>query len=371
MKVGYYLPNKPLVYQTPSGDRTISEQLIAAFSIKGHKCREMSSFRSRWFWLDGRKLLQLPVASVYALKNFRDFRPDMWLTYHSYYKSPDVLGWWISQYVGNIKFVMFQTMYSTKRKKRAKTKLGYLLNTIALKKADMIFLNNYCDINDLLRIVPKEKVMYIPPGIYPEHFRFSAKWREVIRSKVNIAPEDLVLITVARFRRDVKWVSMQFLLQSLSLIKKEFPFKLMIIGSGPLEFKVRQIATRLLGSSVIFIGEVERRHLYKYYSAADLFVFPGIGESLGMVYLEAQSCGIPVVALEGPGVKQVIEDGKTGILVKSRNVVAYAEAVARLCRQYDMMREMGNRAREYVENRRNAHKNLGVLVSYIEEMVKN
>ena len=62
-------------------------------------------------------------------------------------------------------------------------------------------------------------------------------------------------------------------------------------------------------------GRIARQDMVQYYSAADLFAFPGIGESLGMVYLEAQACGLPVVALDSPGVSQVVVGGQTGLLV--------------------------------------------------------
>ena len=58
----------------------------------------------------------------------------------------------------------------------------------------------------------------------------------------------------------------------------------------------------------------------RYYSAGDMFVFPGIRESLGMVYLESQSCGLPVVAFHNGGIPEVVVDGETGFLTPALSV---------------------------------------------------
>ena len=62
-----------------------------------------------------------------------------------------------------------------------------------------------------------------------------------------------------------------------------------------------------LGDRVLFAGRIDRDRMFELYSGADLFVFPGINESLGMVYLEAQSCGLPVVAYDNGGIPEVVE----------------------------------------------------------------
>ncbi len=80
---------------------------------------------------------------------------------------------------------------------------------------------------------------------------------------------------------------------------------------------LKALAEDLLPGRVVFTGRVARPDMAQCYSAADLFAFPGIGESLGMVYLEAQACGLPVVALESPGVSQVVVGGQTGIACRA------------------------------------------------------
>jgi phosphatidyl-myo-inositol dimannoside synthase len=99
---------------------------------------------------------------------------------------------------------------------------------------------------------------------------------------------------------------------------------------------------------VVFTGQLPRERLYRFYSAGDLFAFPGIRESLGMVYLEAQACGLPVVAYDNGGVPEVVRDGRTGTLVAPLDEDAFGAAIAALLADAPRRRQMGEAARRHV-----------------------
>jgi glycosyltransferase involved in cell wall biosynthesis len=86
----------------------------------------------------------------------------------------------------------------------------------------------------------------------------------------------------------------------------------------------------------------------RYYSAGDLFVFPGIRESLGMVYLESQSCGLPVVAFHNGGIPEVVVDGETGFLTPVYQPEPFDEAIQKLVLNKELRRVMGQKAAAYV-----------------------
>ncbi|MGA8240006.1 MAG: glycosyltransferase family 4 protein, partial [Desulfobacterales bacterium] len=92
-------------------------------------------------------------------------------------------------------------------------------------------------------------------------------------------------------------------------------------------------------------------------SAGDLFVFPGIGESLGMVFLEAQSCGLPVVAVANAGVPEVVEHGKTGLLAPFDDPDAFLRAVEDLLGDAGRRRNMGRAAQAYIRRKHDLSKN--------------
>jgi hypothetical protein len=135
-------------------------------------------------------------------KLVNDFLPDIWLTYHTYYKAPDILGPYIVQ-KQKIPYVIFQGIYSTKRRRDLRTGIGFLLNRKALQMASHIFSNRKEDEINLRRIIPKDRLSYVPPGIFPKDFQFDPKARSELRRFWNVG-ETPVVLSAAMFRADVK-----------------------------------------------------------------------------------------------------------------------------------------------------------------------
>jgi glycosyltransferase involved in cell wall biosynthesis len=99
------------------------------------------------------------------------------------------------------------------------------------------------------------------------------------------------------------------------------------------------------------LGRVDRADLPAIYSAADVFAFPGLDEPIGMVYLEAQACGLPVVAFDNAGVSEVVATGVTGLLVAPGDVGALADALVRLGQDPALREEMSRAATDMVRER--------------------
>ena len=99
---------------------------------------------------------------------------------------------------------------------------------------------------------------------------------------------------------------------------------LKIVGSGPEALKLKSIA----GSSVEFLSDVSDDGLRRLYSGARAFIFPQV-EDFGLVAAEAQACGLPVIAYNVGGGKEIVEDGKTGILFNEQTPESIIEAVKR------------------------------------------
>lgn len=370
MKIAFYCPNKPLDHPEPSGDQSIAQGLVQGLENEGHRVREMSTFRARWFWTQSGGIRQALLACVEALRRSLAWRPHLWLTYHTYYKAPDVIGPWLSRLLG-VPYVLFQPMYGTRRRRDAQTRPGFYLNRFALRRARLAVTNNANDRAALERIIPAERVAHLAPGIFPEMFSRDEAAGRAVRARFGLVEEDRVVLAVARFRPGVKWESLRFLFRSLSLLDAEtLCLRLMVVGDGPLEASLRREAWASLKERVVFPGRVPRRELSAYYSAADVFAFPGIGESLGMVYLEAQACGLPVVALRQGGVDQVVADGATGVLVREPNPAAYAEAVSSVIRHEDWRRAMGREAARFVRHHRNLNRQAPYLADLLESLLR-
>jgi glycosyltransferase involved in cell wall biosynthesis len=126
-------------------------------------------------------------------------------------------------------------------------------------------------------------------------------------------------------------------------------------GSESVIRELRQTVTAAGHPGLIDLsGYVERNQLPEYLSRAHVFAAPSAYEGgPGFVYLEAMACGLPVVACDGSGVSEVIEDGVTGFLVPPQSVDALYDALDRLLSQKSLRGETGRRAREYVEREAN------------------
>lgn len=141
------------------------------------------------------------------------------------------------------------------------------------------------------------------------------------------------------------------LLRAMKTIVTEFPAsKLLLAGDGPMRARLESLAQELsLGDSVIFAGFVADTDAV--YRALDLFVFPSLAEPLGSSLLAAMAHGLPAVAVASGGVREVIEDGRNGVLVPSSDATAFANAVCTLWRDPQTAQRLSNAARETVAQR--------------------
>ncbi len=367
MNVAFYAPFKPLDHPAPSGDRTIGRELAAALTDQGIRLTVASRFRARWLSCRPRLWIEALFARQAALEAASRAKARLFLTYHAYYKSPDVIGPYVARELG-IPYVVFQGVYSTKQRRRLATRLGYALNRRSLLAADLVVSNRRLDVENLQRLLPRQRLGYVRPGIDPEAFAFDPEARRELRRQWGVGTRPVV-VTAAMFRDDVKTESLTFLLERLGeLHRAGRDFALVAAGDGPTRERLAALATKELPGRTIFLGQVPREQLGAVYSAGDVFAFPGIRESLGMVYLEAQAAGLPVVALAGGGVGEVVADGETGILTPPADPAAYVRAVDALLGDRERRLAMGEAARAYVRASHDRSRNYGVLAGVLRRL---
>ena len=113
---------------------------------------------------------------------------------------------------------------------------------------------------------------------------------------------------------------------------------------------MRALHARLgLGAAVTFLGDVSARTLAVEYVNADCFCLPSAQEGFGIVFLEAMTAGLPVVACRAAAVPEVVRDGSTGLLVALRDPAALAEALERVLTQPALAKQLGGAGRRHVE----------------------
>lgn len=131
---------------------------------------------------------------------------------------------------------------------------------------------------------------------------------------------------------------------------------LLIVGGGPYENRLRELAGEAPAGSVVFAGQVSEADLPRYYAAGDVFAMPcrsrlgGLEvEGWGNVFIEAAACGKPVVVGDSGGAVEAVVDGETGLLVRGDDVAAVAAAVGDLLGDPERARRMGEAGRARVE----------------------
>lgn len=116
---------------------------------------------------------------------------------------------------------------------------------------------------------------------------------------------------------------------------KSVDAKLVIVGNGPLEMKLKEQAAQQ-NDKIIFLGAKTHEELKVLYASADIFVAPSVTakngdqEGFGLVLLEAMASGLPVIASKSGGITDIITDGENGLLVEEKNPLDLAEKLNRL-----------------------------------------
>jgi glycosyltransferase involved in cell wall biosynthesis len=369
LRICFYAPFKPLGHPHPSGDLVTATGIVDFLVQRGHQVLPASNLRCRWIYWRPWLWPGLLQERMRVVRKFSAQTIDLWLTYHSYYKAPDLLGPAVADKL-NIPYVIFQGIYSTKRRRRWITKPGFYLNRKALRCADHVFANKSVDLLNLKRLLPAGRLTYVAPGIIPAEFSFDPRARRELRRKWQ-AGSDPVIFSAAMFRQDVKTEGLTWVIRACGeLMRRGLNFRLVIAGDGSARQNLQRLAGAHVPDRVHFVGKIPRSEMYRFYSAADLFVFPGIRESLGLVYLEAQSCGLPVVAFRNAGVPEAIQDGATGILVPMYAMDSFTDAIKRLMTDKDLRQQMGLAATSYVRRFHDLNKNYQKLETALGAIVQ-
>lgn len=187
------------------------------------------------------------------------------------------------------------------------------------------------------------RVEVIPNGI--DLGRFAAARPDPAAVAALRAGAEPVIGTLGRLARPK---GLDVLLEALPRLRESLPgVRLLVVGDGPMRRGLEAQATRLgLAGAVAFAGY--RDDVETAYAAMDVFVFPSRSryESQGIALVEAMAMGVPVVGTRVSGIVDVVEDGRTGLLVPPEDPAALAEAVRRLLADAGLKQALRERARQ-------------------------
>jgi glycosyltransferase involved in cell wall biosynthesis len=186
----------------------------------------------------------------------------------------------------------------------------------------------------------------IPCGIDTEIFnplKFNA---ETQRERFGIFNENVVLFV----GRLASYKGVEYLLKSMPPVIKEFKDTvLVIVGEGNIRNELEKLTKKLgLQEHVRFLGSLPSDQIPEIMSLATVFVLPSLVESFGVVIAEALSMEKPVIASNVGGIPEVLEKGKTGVLVSRQDVKGLSEAIVSVLSDQNWARTMAIEGRKAV-----------------------
>ncbi len=169
-------------------------------------------------------------------------------------------------------------------------------------------------------------VRVVKLGVNVDTFHPDERHRGSVRSSLGIAPRRKLLLYVGRLAKE-KNTARLFNAYSILNQRKPDAFHLLVIGEGPQRSQLRRLQQEQRSVSWIQYC-AEPGDLARYYRAADLFVHPGVQETFGLVALESQACGTPVVGIRGTALDDLIFHDQSG-WANENTAESLAEAVER------------------------------------------
>jgi glycosyltransferase involved in cell wall biosynthesis len=213
--------------------------------------------------------------------------------------------------------------------------------------------------------VPGGKVTVIHNGVDIESFRNARG--EGVREELGCGPETTVVGTVGRLTEQK---GQGYLLEAAASLMKRYPFRLLVVGDGPLLDELRRMASSLgIAGEVTFTGM--RRDIPALLAAMDVFVLPSLWEGMPNALLEAMAARRPVIATDIPPFREVISSPKHGVLVPPGDTGALAGALAGLLADKPQRMKIGSRAGEKAAASYNIKSSVNTYTDLFDSILKS
>lgn len=284
------------------------------------------------------------LAALAELRSlFRRLRPDV---VHTHNPKPGLYGR-VAASAARVPAVVntVHGLYALPTDRWVKRSVVYGLERVASMFSNAELVQNPEDLRTLARIgVPDEKLRLLGNGVDLDRFdrrRFPPVAVGRLRRELGAGPSDLVCLLVGRLVADKGY---REVFAAAAGLARQFPH-LRVVVAGPADddkadalgdAEIRRAET---DAGIRFLGL--RHDVDALYAAADIYVLASHREGFPRSAMEAAAMGLPIVATDIRGCRQVVQDGVTGLLVPVRDPVALGGAVGRLVGDVDLRRRMG------------------------------
>lgn len=233
-------------------------------------------------------------------------------------------------------------------------KTRFLIKRVFNRSDGIISFSNFTK-NEVGKLyeLEKDKLTTIYPGILVS--KINQKKVNDLAKRYRIGERGFIVLFVGRL---VERKGVDDLIQAIGKMKGE-RVKLLVIGEGPEKEKLVRLVMKLeLQKKVLFAESVPYHEIPPFYGLADVFCMPskylrdkGDVEGLGLVFLEAQSYGIPVIGTRSGGVPEVIDDGKSGFIVPEGDPSSIRDRLLDLMNDENLRDKMGKHAIGFVKRK--------------------
>lgn len=307
MRIALYTPASATDRATSSGAAATADALAGALAIAGHDIDRAEPPAAA----DGGAETWLETADREGR------RPDLWMAYGLRADRPDPAGPAVASALG-IPYVLVDPRDPGPVTADA---------VIALSDAGARWAADALPDAPTTRLLP-----FIDPGPYDFVRRQHAPQAAILARRHGLDPESPRLLFVGAMRPGDRLDSCRQLVRALSRLAL-VEYQLIVIGDGPARAEVEAMLRRLPLGRVHVVGALPPDEVAPFYAICDLLVAPCVGGTHGRVLLEAQATGLPVVAGDAPGVRDVVRDGMTGRLSPAGNAESIAQSIAFLLRE--------------------------------------
>jgi glycosyltransferase involved in cell wall biosynthesis/ribosomal protein S18 acetylase RimI-like enzyme len=307
-----------------------------------------------------------------ALELWRVLKRERFDILHTHNPKPGLYGRVLGRLAGvPIVVNTVHGLYATPDDPPAKRALVYGLEAMASRFSDAELVQSAEDLALLRRfhLSPRRRLRHLGNGIDLTRFdpaRFAADDRAVVREELGVADDEILVGSVGRLVAEKGFPE---LFEAVASLDDRY----VLVCAGPddpdkADALPRELIERATGDGVRFLGM--RTDVDRLYAAMDIFVLASHREGFPRAAMEAAAMGLPVVATDIRGCREVVEDGVTGLLVPARDPTTLREAIVRLGEDERLRREFGRQARIRANERFDERKVVGIVMDAYRELAR-
>ena len=338
-QLAFYAPLKSPDHPVPSGDREMAQGILGALSMNSLGLSVNVVSQLRCFDGQGNPTAQQKIrAQAEAeVERILDSVENLqaWVTYHNYYKAPDLVGFAVSQRL-KIPYLLIEASIAKSRLNGPWADFAASADA-ATEAADVVFYMTEKDRSALGKYQPEKQALV--------HLRPFLNQTKLVEKRAVRTTKN-TLLTVGMHRFGDKLASYRIIADALPYLQTH-DWRLLIVGDGPARAVIEKMFA-VYGEQVKILGQLDRVALTDAYQQASVFVWPGVNEAFGLVYLEAQAAGLPVVAQDRSGVREVIASSQS--LVPEDDPQSIARAIDGLLDDASLYQSVAQTGHDFVRN---------------------